>query len=132
MFLYVSLLSSLRKQPRKREEKRELLPPLLSPLSDEPPIRQRRTSECSSFSQEGGASSATSTLLLPTLSCSLPHFSSSSSSSSHKHRSKGESKSFSRSKTSSVSRGKLIMMKLAKMYTVVVLGHYYTVLSNII
>ncbi|XP_029590049.1 AF4/FMR2 family member 2 isoform X1 [Salmo trutta] len=97
----ISTKDSLRKQPRKREEKRELLPPLLSPLSDEPPIRQRRTSECSSFSQEGGASSATSTLLLPTLSCSLPHFSSSSSSSSHKHRSKGESKSFSRSKTSS-------------------------------
>ncbi|KAM9511983.1 AF4/FMR2 family member 2-like isoform 2-T2 [Salvelinus alpinus] len=97
----ISTNDSLRKQPRKREEKRELLPPLLSPLSDEPPIRQRRTSECSSFSQEGGASSATSTLLLPTLSCSLPNFSSSSSSSSHKHRSKGESKSFSRSKTSS-------------------------------
>uniref|UniRef100_A0AAZ3RTH8 AF4/FMR2 C-terminal homology domain-containing protein n=1 Tax=Oncorhynchus tshawytscha TaxID=74940 RepID=A0AAZ3RTH8_ONCTS len=97
----ISTKDSLRKQPRKREEKRELLPPLLSPLSDEPPIRQRRTSECSSFSQEGGASSATSTLLLPTLSCSLPNFSSSSSSSSHKHRSKGESKSFSRSKTSS-------------------------------
>ncbi|XP_045081388.1 AF4/FMR2 family member 2-like [Coregonus clupeaformis] len=91
----MSTKDSLRKQPRKRE----LLPPLLSPLSDEPPVRQRRTSECSSFSQEGGASSA---LLLPTLSCSLPPFSSSSSSSSlHKHRSKGESKFFSHSKTSS-------------------------------
>ncbi|KAK6298693.1 hypothetical protein J4Q44_G00302030 [Coregonus suidteri] len=98
----ISTKVSLRKQPRKREEKRELLPPLLSPLSDEPPVRQRRTSECSSVSQEGGASSATSNLLLPTLSCSLPPFSSSSSSSSsHKHRSKGESKSFSHSKTSS-------------------------------
>ncbi|XP_010897913.1 AF4/FMR2 family member 2 isoform X1 [Esox lucius] len=90
----ISTKDSLRKQPRKREEKRELLPPLLSPLSDEPPVCQRRTSECSSFSQEGGASTATGTLLLPSLSCSLPPFStSSSSSSSHKHRSKGESKS---------------------------------------
>ncbi|XP_014068153.1 AF4/FMR2 family member 2 [Salmo salar] len=91
----ISTKDSLRKQPRKRE----LLPPLLSPLSDEPPVRQRRTSECSSFSQEGSASGA---LLLPTLSCSLPPFSSSSSSSSsHKHLSKGESKFFSHSKTSS-------------------------------
>ncbi|KAJ8015208.1 hypothetical protein DPEC_G00023750 [Dallia pectoralis] len=97
-----STKDSLRKQPRKREEKRELLPPLLSPLSDESPVCQRRTSECSSFSQEGGASTATSTLLLPSLSCSIPSFStSSSSSSSHKHISKGESKSFSHYKTSS-------------------------------
>ncbi|KAL0973965.1 hypothetical protein UPYG_G00213600 [Umbra pygmaea] len=96
----VSTKDSLRKQPRKREEKQELLPPLLSPLSDEPPSCQRRTSECSAFNQEGGAGSAPSTLLLPTLSCSLPPYSTSSSS-SHKNRSKGENKSFSHYKTSS-------------------------------
>ncbi|KAG5851815.1 hypothetical protein ANANG_G00055780 [Anguilla anguilla] len=63
------------------------------PLSDEP-VRQRRSSECSSFSQEGGASvpSASNT------SCSFPpSSSSSSSSSSHKHR-KGDGKPAAHSK----------------------------------
>ncbi|XP_035265003.1 AF4/FMR2 family member 2 isoform X2 [Anguilla anguilla] len=86
-----STKDSSKKQPRKKEDR--LLPPLLSPLSDEP-VRQRRSSECSSFSQEGGASvpSASNT------SCSFPpSSSSSSSSSSHKHR-KGDGKPAAHSK----------------------------------
>ncbi|KAI1884972.1 hypothetical protein AGOR_G00215400 [Albula goreensis] len=85
-----STKDSSKKQPRKREDR--LLPPLLSPLSDEP-VRQRRTSECSSFSQEGGASVPSAL----TTSCSFPPSSSSSSSSSHKHR-KGDSKPATHSK----------------------------------
>ncbi|KAG7465028.1 hypothetical protein MATL_G00171840 [Megalops atlanticus] len=86
-----SVKDSSKKQPRRREDK--VLPPLLSPLSDEP-VRQRRSSECSSFSQEGGAS-VSSTL---TPGCSFPpSSSSSSSSSSHKHR-KADSKSAAHSK----------------------------------
>ncbi|XP_030621675.1 AF4/FMR2 family member 2 [Chanos chanos] len=91
-----STKDSSKKQLRKREEK--LLPPLLSPLSDEPVVRQRRSSECSSLSQEGGASAPNSNL--PSMRSFPPSSSSSSSSSSHKHR-KGESKSLSHSKTSS-------------------------------
>ncbi|KAJ8338584.1 hypothetical protein SKAU_G00375500 [Synaphobranchus kaupii] len=88
-----STKDSSKKQPRKREDR--LLPPLLSPLSDEP-VRQRRSSECSSFSQEGGAG-------VPgplTTGCSFPPSSSSpssSSSSSHKHR-KGDGKPATHSK----------------------------------
>uniref|UniRef100_A0A673NEA4 AF4/FMR2 family, member 2 n=1 Tax=Sinocyclocheilus rhinocerous TaxID=307959 RepID=A0A673NEA4_9TELE len=88
---------SLKKQPRKREDK--LLPPLLSPLSDEPVGRPRRSSECSSLSQEGNTSTVPNTL--PSTR-TIPASTSSSSSSSHKHR-KGENKSFSHSKTSTVS-----------------------------
>uniref|UniRef100_A0A673JNL4 AF4/FMR2 family, member 2 n=1 Tax=Sinocyclocheilus rhinocerous TaxID=307959 RepID=A0A673JNL4_9TELE len=86
------LPSSLKKQPRKRDDK--LLPPLLSPLSDEPVGRPRRSSECSSLSQEGNTSTVPNTR-------TIPASTSSSSSSSHKHR-KGENKSFSHSKTSAV------------------------------
>ncbi|KTF88067.1 hypothetical protein cypCar_00022903 [Cyprinus carpio] len=89
------LPSSLKKQPRKREDK--LLPPLLSPLSDEPVGRPRRSSECSSLSQEGNTS--TVPITLPSTRTIPASTSSSSSSSSHKHR-KGENKSFSHSKTS--------------------------------
>ncbi|XP_052006047.1 AF4/FMR2 family member 2-like [Xyrauchen texanus] len=88
-----STKDSLKKQPCKRKDK--LLPPLLSPLSDEPVGRQRRSSECSSISQEGSTSTCPSTL--PSTR-TIPS-STSSSSSSHKHR-KGENKSLSHSKTS--------------------------------
>uniref|UniRef100_A0A9J8DI89 ALF transcription elongation factor 2 n=1 Tax=Cyprinus carpio carpio TaxID=630221 RepID=A0A9J8DI89_CYPCA len=90
-----STKDSLKKQPRKREDK--LLPPLLSPLSDEPVGRPRRSSECSSLSQEGNTS--TVPITLPSTRTIPASTSSSSSSSSHKHR-KGENKSFSHSKTS--------------------------------
>ncbi|XP_051513863.1 AF4/FMR2 family member 2-like isoform X2 [Myxocyprinus asiaticus] len=89
-----STKDSLKKQPRKRKDK--LLPPLLSPLSDELVGRQRRSSECSSISQEGSTSTGPS--LLPSTR-TIPA-STSSSSSSHKHR-KGGNKSFSHSKTNS-------------------------------
>ncbi|XP_016311549.1 AF4/FMR2 family member 2-like [Sinocyclocheilus anshuiensis] len=85
---------SLKKQPRKREDK--LLPPLLSPLSDEPVGRPRRSSECSSLSQEGNTSTVPNSL--PSTR-TIPASTSSSSSSSHKHR-KGENKALSHSKTS--------------------------------
>uniref|UniRef100_A0A671N8L4 AF4/FMR2 family, member 2 n=1 Tax=Sinocyclocheilus anshuiensis TaxID=1608454 RepID=A0A671N8L4_9TELE len=90
------LPSSLKKQPRKREDK--LLPPLLSPLSDEPVGRPRRSSECSSLSQEGNTSTVPNNL--PSTR-TIPGSTSSSSSLSHKHR-KGENKSFSHSKTSAL------------------------------
>ncbi|XP_055033507.2 AF4/FMR2 family member 2 isoform X1 [Misgurnus anguillicaudatus] len=90
-----STKDTLKKQPRKREEK--LLPPLLSPLSDEPVGRQRRSSECSSLSQEGSISTLTSTLT-----STRPI--TASTSSSHKHH-KGENKAFSHSKTSSEEDG---------------------------
>ncbi|XP_057205330.1 AF4/FMR2 family member 2 [Triplophysa rosa] len=93
-----STKDTLKKQPRKREEK--LLPPLLSPLSDEPVGRQRRSSECSSISQEGSTSTLPSTLP----STCTTTASTCSSSSSHKHR-KGENKSFSHSKTSNEEDG---------------------------
>ncbi|KAI2657199.1 AF4/FMR2 family member 2 [Labeo rohita] len=89
-----STKDSLKKQPRKREDK--LLPPLLSPLSDEPVGRPRRSSECSSISQEGNTSTVPNSL--PSTR-TIPASTSSSSSSSHKHR-KGDNKSFSHSKTS--------------------------------
>uniref|UniRef100_A0A8C1ZMC9 AF4/FMR2 family, member 2 n=1 Tax=Cyprinus carpio TaxID=7962 RepID=A0A8C1ZMC9_CYPCA len=88
---------SLKKQPRKRVDK--LLPPLLSPLSDEPVGRPRRSSECSSLSQEGNTSTVPNTL--PSA-CTIPTSTSSSSSSSHKHR-KGANKSLSHSKNSTVN-----------------------------
>ncbi|KTG41378.1 hypothetical protein cypCar_00015692, partial [Cyprinus carpio] len=89
-----STKDSLKKQPRKRVDK--LLPPLLSPLSDEPVGRPRRSSECSSLSQEGNTSTVPNTL--PST-CTIPTSTSSSSSSSHKHR-KGANKSLSHSKNS--------------------------------
>ncbi|XP_042625776.1 AF4/FMR2 family member 2-like [Cyprinus carpio] len=89
-----STKDSLKKQPRKREDK--LLPPLLSPLSDEPVGRPRRSSECSSLSQEGNTS--TVPITLPSTR-TIPTSTSSSSSSSHKHR-KGANKSLSHSKNS--------------------------------
>ncbi|XP_052470028.1 AF4/FMR2 family member 2 isoform X1 [Carassius gibelio] len=89
-----STKDSLKKQPRKRVDK--LLPPLLSPLSDEPVGRPRRSSECSSISQEGNSSTVPNTL--PSTR-TIPTSTSSSSSSSHKHR-KGANKSFCHSKTS--------------------------------
>uniref|UniRef100_A0A671NHS7 AF4/FMR2 family, member 2 n=1 Tax=Sinocyclocheilus anshuiensis TaxID=1608454 RepID=A0A671NHS7_9TELE len=94
--VFFFLPSSLKKQPRKREDK--LLPPLLSPLSDEPVGRPRRSSECSSLSQEGNTSTVPNSL--PSTR-TIPASTSSSSSSSHKHR-KGENKALSHSKTSTV------------------------------
>ncbi|KAA0709162.1 AF4/FMR2 family member 2 [Triplophysa tibetana] len=93
-----STKDTLKKQTRKRDEK--LLPPLLSPLSDEPVSRQRRSSECSSISQEGSTSTLPSTLP----SARTTTASTCSSTSSHKHR-KGENKSFSHSKTSNEDDG---------------------------
>ncbi|XP_002664429.3 AF4/FMR2 family member 2 [Danio rerio] len=90
-----STKDSLKKQPRKKDDK--LLPPLLSPLSVEPVGRPRRSSECSSLSQEGSTSTIPNNL--PSSRTIPASSSSSSSSSSHKHR-KGENKAFSHSKTS--------------------------------
>ncbi|TRY83945.1 hypothetical protein DNTS_014673 [Danionella cerebrum] len=95
---FSSTKDSLRKQPRKKEER--LLPPLLSPLSDEPVGRLRRSSECSSLSQEGSAS---------TIANSLPSTRSTpaSSGTSYKHR-RAENKpcTYSKSSTEEESHSK--------------------------